>query len=124
MRHARHFVLAAFALVAGCAHVTYDGKTAVAKSGPVQVVAAPPSQAHRSLGEIKVEKILGETLEMMVARLGQEGGKRGCDVVRCNVNNSLVDGVQSSDSTGVRYFSAGDGNRVPDEVVGECEQLQ
>jgi hypothetical protein len=64
---------------------------------------------------------VGETLEMMLARLGQEGGKRGCDVVVCNVNNSIVDGVQSSERTGVRYFSASDGNRVPDKVVGECE---
>ena len=124
MRHARCSIIAAFALTAGCAHVEYQGQPAVAKPGPAPIVSAAPSRPHRAIGRIAVEKIMGEDLEMMLARLGQEGGKRGCDVVVCNVNNAIVDGVQSSDPTGVRYFSTGSGGRVPDGVYGECETFQ
>ncbi len=124
MRYARRSLLAAFALVAGCAHVDYQGQSTVPKSAPVPIVSAAPARAHHALGRIAVEKIVGENLEMMLARLGQEGAKRGCDVVVCNVNNAIVDGVQSSDPTGVRYFSTYDGNRVPDGVFGECEAFQ
>src|ERR1700753_160176 len=119
MRNARRFVIAPFALISGCATVDYQGQTAAPKASPAPIVDAQPAQAHHSLGRITVQKVVGETLETMLARLGKEGAKRGCDVVVCNVNNTIVEGVQSNDSTGVSYFSQADGARVPDGLFGE-----
>jgi hypothetical protein len=123
MRLTRLF-LGICALAGGCAHTEFNGQAALPKGGPAQIVDKAPARAHRAIGRIKVEKVIGETLETMLARLGDEGGKRGCDVVVCDVNHALVDGVSTDDTTGVRYFSDANGVRVPDGVFGECDVFQ
>ena len=55
----------------------------------------------------------------MVARLAEEGRKRGCDVVVCDVNNRFIDGVKSDNATGLRTW---DGR--PDGLIGECVTLR
>lgn len=122
MRLVRPLLLASFALSAGCVMTTqYRGDKLSAKAEAPAIVDKEPTRAHRKAGRLTVlNDEGGETPETILAKLAQEGRKRGCDVLVCDISHRFTDGVApGDDSTGLRYFQ----NRV-DGAYADCEVFQ